>query len=68
LIVTSRPRATRKRSTSARCRREELLHLGVDLYNAGRIWNAHEAWEEVWLLVAILNRISSAIGRHFRTD
>jgi hypothetical protein len=28
---------------------EELLHLGIDLYNAGHYWNAHEAWEEVWL-------------------
>jgi uncharacterized protein len=28
---------------------EELLQLGVDLYNAGHYWNAHEAWEEVWL-------------------
>jgi predicted metal-dependent hydrolase len=27
----------------------ELLQLGVDLYNAGHYWNAHEAWEEVWL-------------------
>lgn len=26
-----------------------LLQLGVDLYNAGHYWNAHEAWEEVWL-------------------
>jgi hypothetical protein len=28
---------------------EALLQLGVDLYNAGHYWNAHEAWEEVWL-------------------
>jgi hypothetical protein len=28
---------------------DELLRLGVDLYNAGHYWNAHEAWEEVWL-------------------
>ena len=28
---------------------EELLQLGIDLYNAGHSWNAHEAWEEVWL-------------------
>lgn len=21
---------------------------GVDLFNAGRFWDAHEAWEEVW--------------------
>lgn len=27
----------------------ELLQLGIDLYNAGHFWNAHEAWEEVWL-------------------
>jgi predicted metal-dependent hydrolase len=28
---------------------EALLQLGIDLYNAGHFWNAHEAWEEVWL-------------------
>jgi hypothetical protein len=28
---------------------EALLRLGIDLYNAGHFWNAHEAWEEVWL-------------------
>lgn len=28
---------------------EALLRLGADLYNAGYYWNAHEAWEEVWL-------------------
>lgn len=28
---------------------ESLLQLGIDLYNAGHYWNAHEAWEEVWL-------------------
>lgn len=28
---------------------EELLRLGVDLYNAGHYWNAHEAWEQAWL-------------------
>ena len=28
---------------------EELLQLGIELYNAGHYWNAHEAWEEVWL-------------------
>ena len=28
---------------------DELLQLGIDLYNAGHYWNAHEAWEEVWL-------------------
>jgi predicted metal-dependent hydrolase len=28
---------------------EELLQLGIDLYNAGHYWNTHEAWEQVWL-------------------
>ena len=28
---------------------EALLRLGIDLYNAGHYWNAHEAWEQVWL-------------------
>ncbi len=28
---------------------EALLQLGIDLYNAGHYWNAHEAWEQAWL-------------------
>jgi len=28
---------------------EALLQLGINLYNAGHYWNAHEAWEQVWL-------------------
>lgn len=28
---------------------EALLQLGIDLYNTGHYWNAHEAWEQVWL-------------------
>ena len=28
---------------------QELLRLGVDLYNTGHFWHAHEAWEAVWL-------------------
>jgi uncharacterized protein len=28
---------------------EALLQLGIDLYNAGHYWNAHDAWEQVWL-------------------
>jgi predicted metal-dependent hydrolase len=28
---------------------KDLLQLGIDLYNAGHYWNAHEAWEQVWL-------------------
>jgi predicted metal-dependent hydrolase len=28
---------------------EELLLFGIDLYNAGHYWHAHEAWEMVWL-------------------
>jgi predicted metal-dependent hydrolase len=28
---------------------EELLQLGVDLYNSGRYFEAHEAWEAVWM-------------------
>ncbi len=28
---------------------DALLHLGIELYQAGHYWNAHEAWEEVWL-------------------
>ncbi|MGH7861110.1 MAG: DUF309 domain-containing protein [Candidatus Dormibacteraceae bacterium] len=26
------------------------LEAGVELFNAGRYWAAHEAWEEVWML------------------
>jgi predicted metal-dependent hydrolase len=25
------------------------LARGVELFNAGRFWEAHEAWEELWL-------------------
>jgi predicted metal-dependent hydrolase len=28
---------------------DELLRAGVDLYNGGSFFEAHEAWEEVWL-------------------
>jgi predicted metal-dependent hydrolase len=28
---------------------EELLQLGVDRFNAKQFFEAHEAWEEVWL-------------------
>jgi predicted metal-dependent hydrolase len=28
---------------------EELMGLGVSLYNAGHFFEAHEAWEAVWL-------------------
>jgi uncharacterized protein len=28
---------------------EELLQHGIDLYNSGRHWKAHEAWEAVWM-------------------
>ena len=27
----------------------ELLQLGIELYNEGRFFEAHEAWEAVWL-------------------
>ena len=25
------------------------LERGIELFNAGRYWDAHEAWEEVWM-------------------
>jgi uncharacterized protein len=25
-----------------------LLSKGIELFNAGRFWEAHEAWEEAW--------------------
>lgn len=28
---------------------EELLRLGAERFNAGQFFEAHEAWEEVWL-------------------
>ena len=28
---------------------EELLRFGIELYNGGSYFEAHEAWEEVWL-------------------
>jgi len=27
------------------------LQHGAELFNAGRYWDAHEAWEEVWMPV-----------------
>jgi predicted metal-dependent hydrolase len=27
---------------------DELLERGVELFNTGRFWDAHEAWEEAW--------------------
>ena len=27
---------------------EELFHKGVSLFNGGRYWHAHEAWETLW--------------------
>jgi uncharacterized protein len=29
-------------------RERKLLQQGADLFNAGRYWHAHEAWEEAW--------------------
>ena len=29
-------------------RAEELFHKGVSLFNGGRYWHAHEAWETLW--------------------
>jgi len=28
---------------------DELLNWGIELYNAGEYWHAHEAWEAAWL-------------------
>ena len=28
---------------------EDLLERGVELFNAGQYWEAHEAWEEAWV-------------------
>ena len=28
---------------------DELLDLGIELYQGAHYWNAHEAWEQVWL-------------------
>jgi len=25
------------------------LEQGIDLFNSGRYWDAHEAWEHVWM-------------------
>ena len=27
---------------------EALLEHGIALFNAGKFWEAHEAWEEIW--------------------
>lgn len=36
--------------------REALLR-GIDAFNAGRFWDAHEAWEEPWLAAEGLDRL-----------
>jgi hypothetical protein len=28
--------------------KEDLLQVGIDLFNAGRFFEAHEPWEEIW--------------------
>jgi hypothetical protein len=28
--------------------RERLFRLGIDLFNRGQFFEAHEAWEEIW--------------------
>ena len=28
------------------------LHHGIELFNAHRFWDAHEAWEQLWLVAA----------------
>jgi predicted metal-dependent hydrolase len=28
---------------------EEMFQRGIDLFNAGRFFEAHEAWEQAWL-------------------
>ncbi|MFZ1729068.1 MAG: DUF309 domain-containing protein [Bacteroidota bacterium] len=28
---------------------EENYHKGIDLFNEGKYWHAHEAWEAAWL-------------------
>src|SRR6185295_12940072 len=33
---------------AARWRENEAYLFGVDLYNHGYLWEAHEAWEDVW--------------------
>jgi hypothetical protein len=37
------------RSDSFLVARSSFLQRGVELFNAERFWDAHEAWEQIWL-------------------
>lgn len=38
----------------------DLLREGADLYNRGRFWHAHEAWEEAWHALRAVDRSRDA--------
>ena len=54
-------------------RTEECLRRGAALFDAGRFWDAHEAWEEAWLeedgevRVLLQGLIQVAAGYHKAT-
>lgn len=51
LIPKKKPSDIRKgRLTEPELDRKALAmyHHGIELFNEGRFWDAHEAWEEVW--------------------
>lgn len=34
------------------CSSPTMIERGIELFNAGEFWHAHEAWESVWLKAA----------------
>ena len=54
-------------------RTEECLRRGAALFDAGRFWDAHEAWEEAWIeedgevRVLLQGLIQVAAGYHKAT-
>jgi hypothetical protein len=44
----ARPSAPAPHLEAGRWRENEPYLFGVDLYNHGYLWEAHEAWEELW--------------------
>jgi predicted metal-dependent hydrolase len=53
---------------------EPGFEFGIDLYHAGYLWEAHEAWEGVWkesrdpLVQGLIQMAASLLKRHLGND
>jgi uncharacterized protein len=52
LTVQPKPLRTNFSETKSHVSEEELFAHGVELFNTRYFFEAHEAWEEIWLLAA----------------